>query len=195
MSINLTLASSSKYRSNLLKRLGLAFGTVAADVDETRRVNESIPSMIKRLSLDKANAVAKHNPNHWVIGSDQSAQLNGHVLTKPGDQHTAIEQLKICSGKEVEFVTGVALVNLSLNQSFYDNSIVKVKFLDLTDQQIEHYVKTEKPLDCAGSFKVEGLGISLFASVKSDDPTSLEGLPLITLTQLLRQAGIDPLAQ
>lgn len=191
---NLILASSSKYRKTLLDRLKIPFDVKVSGIDETPRSNETPGVLVKRLALEKANVIATNHPGKWVIGCDQIAQLDKQVLGKPESEQIAFKQLKKCSGREMQFITGVALVNAAQNKALYADSIVNVKFLNLSEDQIRHYLLIDTPYDCAGSFKVEAMGIALFEWVKSDDPTSLEGLPLITLCQLLRQAGIEPLA-
>jgi len=188
------LASSSVYRKSLLERLRFSFETTNPNIDELPQEDETPQSLVKRLSIEKANIVAKRNPDKWIIGSDQVAHQNGRVLGKPGNHSKAFEQLKFCNSKKVEFITGVALINIEQQVNMYSQSSVKVKFLDLSEQQLNNYLKIDKPFDCAGSFKVEAMGISLFEGVECDDPTSLEGLPLITVCKLLRQAGIDPLS-
>ena len=188
------LASSSKYKNLLLSRLNLVFDTIEPNIDESSMIDELPSCLVKRLAIAKANKIATNHKDKWVIGCDQIAVLNNEILGKPVTQSRAIKQLMKSSGKEIEFITGVALVNIVSNKTYYENSVVKVKFLVLTESQIKNYLESDQPFDCAGSFKVESLGISLFEWVKSDDPSSLEGLPLITLCKLLRQAGIDPLA-
>lgn len=185
------LASASVYRKKLLNRLALPFQVVAADVDETPERNEHPEALVKRLSVSKSKQVAVNHCKQWVIGSDQVAHLDGKILGKPGNQSNALKQLMMCSGKDVQFITGVSLVNLELERYSYQHSVVDARFLDLSERQIIHYLEVDKPFDCAGSFKIEALGVSLFEWVKSSDPTSLEGLPLIVLCQLLRQNGIE----
>ncbi len=191
MKNSLILASTSKYRKKLLERLNIPFSVIAANIDETNKKNESPKDLVQRLSIEKANAIAKTHPDQWIIGSDQIAQLEGLILGKPGNKQNALEQLKSCSGKQIQFLTGVALVNKVLDRVFYIQSQVDVKFLTLSEQQINNYLEVDEPYDCAGSFKIETMGITLFEWVKSDDPTSLEGLPLIAVCKLLRQAGFE----
>ncbi len=187
----LILASSSIYRKRLLERLNIDFEAIASHIDETPLDNENPEALTKRLSIQKAQHIAKQKTDAWVIGSDQVAILHGQQLGKPGNQKNAIAQLKACSNQEVIFITGLCLTHVNQSKTFYESSQVKVKFLKLTDKQIENYINLDKPFDCAGSFKVESMGVSLFESVISDDPTSLEGLPLILLCKLLRKAGVD----
>jgi MAF protein len=185
----LILASSSPYRRKLLQRLNIDFKSIASEIDETRLQNETPQDLVERLSISKAQHIAEKYTNTWIIGSDQVALLDNQILGKPGNQSKAFEQLELCSGKEVIFITGVCLMNKAENKTLYENSKVKVKFRQLQDDEINNYITIDKPFNCAGSFKVESLGVALFESVKSDDPTSLEGLPLILLCQLLRQVG------
>jgi septum formation protein len=149
--------------------------------------------MALRLSLAKARAVATGNPGAWVIGSDQVATLDNQIMGKPGNHENATQQLRASSGKEVRFYTGVALVGGPKMQEWFHVEHFSVYFQSLSDSAIERYLLLEQPYDCAGSFKCEGLGIVLFASLQGEDPTSLEGLPLIAVTRLLREAGIEPL--
>ena len=148
---------------------------------------------MQRLALQKAQAVAKEQTNHLIIGSDQVAFLEGEILSKPHTQVRAIEQLSRCSGKVVSFHTGLCLYDSSDDSYQLEEDIFKVHFRDLTLREITHYIALEKPLDCAGSFKVEGLGISLFKKLEGDDFNSLIGLPLIRLLAMLKTKGISPL--
>jgi len=183
------LASSSKYRQKLLTRLQLGFEAISPNIDETRLKNESAEDLVKRLTIGKANEIAEKHIDAIVIGSDQIAVFDAQITGKPGNHQKAFQQLQSFSGKEISFLTGVAVVVHSEGISNYLLSKVLVKFKTLTDQQIENYLQIDKPYHCAGSFKVESLGISLFESVQSDDPTSLEGLPLIAVCQLLDEVG------
>lgn len=187
----LILASSSPYRKALLARLGITFDCQSPNLDETPQLAESAIDLVKRLAIAKAIEIAKTNQNAWILASDQVAHLQGNILGKPGSLAKAELQLGKCSGQMVEFVTGVALVNLAVNRSYYRVSKVRVKFRTLTQVEIERYLHRDQPFDCAGSFKIESLGVSLFDWVKSKDPTSLEGLPLISVCSLLRQAGFS----
>jgi septum formation protein len=188
------LASSSKYRQALLARLRLPFDCISVDIDETRLLNESPEQLVKRLAISKAGVISKKYTEALVIGSDQVAVFGNQVIGKPGNHLNATQQLKQFSGNKIQFLTGVALSCDSMAIENYAMSEVIVKFKPLTDKQIENYLLLDKPYDCAGSFKVESLGIALFESVKSDDPTSLEGLPLILVSNLLRDAGIEVIA-
>ena len=183
----LILASTSRYRRELLERLRLNFSTVAPEVDETPLPGEAPAVLAQRLALAKAQAVARLHPQALVIGSDQVADLQGQCLGKPGDHDKAVTQLRAMRGREVIFQTAVALVAPGL--VLQELAQVRVRFRDLADQEIERYLRAEQPYDCAGSAKSEGLGIALLNSIDSDDPTALIGLPLIRTCRLLRQAG------
>ncbi len=191
--MKLILASGSKYRKRLLERLIFPISIQVPNIAESPNSNENPALLVKRLSIEKAQIISDKFPEHWVIGSDQAAQLGERILGKPGSHDVAVQQLKSCSGEEVQFITGTALVHSNLEKNYYAVNVVHAKFLKLSAQMINNYLNADKPYDCAGSFKIESLGISLFEWVKSDDPTSLEGLPLITVCKLLRQAGIEPL--
>ena len=190
----LILGSTSRYRSELLARLNIPFQVTAPDVDETPLPQEAPQVLAERLALAKAKAVAAQFPQAVVIGSDQVADLNGQSLGKPGAHDKAVTQLRLMRGQTVIFQTAVAVV--CLENGFEQRSLaaVRVKFRDLTDDEIENYLQLEKPYDCAGSAKSEGLGIALLASIDSDDPTALIGLPLIRTCQMLRAAGIELLS-
>lgn len=189
----LILASTSVYRRELLARLRLPFEVVAPDVDEAPLLAELPASLAVRLALAKAHAVAARHPQALVIGSDQVAELDGAALGKPGHHEAAAQQLRAMRSRRVVFHTAVAVV--SADRGFEASAVacVRVRFRDLSDTEIEHYLRTDRPYDCAGSAKVESLGIALLESVESDDPTALIGLPLIRTCALLRLAGIDPL--
>jgi septum formation protein len=183
----LILASTSRYRRELLERLRLPFDTVAPEVDETPLPGEAPAVLAQRLALAKAQAVARAHPQAVVIGSDQVADLQGQCLGKPGQHERAVAQLRAMRGRDVIFQTAVALVAPGLVQQ--ELAQVRVRFRDLSDEEIERYLHAEQPYDCAGSAKSEGLGIALLDSIDSDDPTALIGLPLIRTCRLLRQAG------
>jgi septum formation protein len=191
---SLVLGSTSRYRRELLQRLQIPFEVAAPDVDETPHAGEMPRVLAQRLALAKARAVARLFPDAVVIGSDQVADLKGTPLGKPGTHERAVAQLRQMRGQTVVFQTAVSVVCLATG--FEENSLaaVKVTFLDLTDHEIEHYLRTEQPYDCAGSAKSEGLGIALLASIDSDDPTALVGLPLIRTCQMIRAAGIPLLS-
>ncbi|MEI7465092.1 MAG: Maf family nucleotide pyrophosphatase [Burkholderiales bacterium] len=189
----LILASTSVYRQELLMRLRLPFDLVAPDVDEAPQAAELPQSLAARLALAKARAVAAQHPQALVIGSDQVADLDGLALGKPGHHDAAVRQLRAMRGKQVIFHTAVAVVGADLGFEASDIAHVSVIFRNLSDSEIERYLRADRPYDCAGSAKVEALGIALLQSVESDDPTALIGLPLIRTCALLRHAGIDPL--
>lgn len=190
----LILASTSRYRRELLERLRLPFTVRAPEVDEAARPGESPAAAASRLALEKARAVAKTQPAAVVIGSDQVADLDGQAIGKPGTHERAHAQLRAMSGKTLVFHTAVAVVCIARGYEAQSTVPVTVRLRTLGDAEIEHYLRTETPYDCAGSAKVETLGIALLESVESDDPTALVGLPLIRTCELLRAAGIDPLA-
>lgn len=187
----LVLASTSPYRKNLLQRLGLRFETCAPNVDESILDNESPQTLVARLSEAKARAVADVFPNALIIGSDQVAVLDGNILGKPGNHQTATEQLRNASGKHVEFVTGLCLLDTRNNGCQTSVVPYAVVFRELSDSDIESYLQREKPYDCAGSFKSEGLGIALFERMEGDDPNALIGLPVIELCKLLTANGLN----
>lgn len=185
----LILASTSPYRRQLLARLGLRFDTARPEVDEMPLAGESPMALAQRLASAKAVAVADRFRDAWVIGSDQVAELNGQALGKPGDFERAADQLAAASGHRVHFHTAVSLFRHSDRRTFRFCDLTVVQFRTLGAAEIERYLHAEQPYDCAGSFKSEGLGISLFESIESHDPTALVGLPLISLAKALRQAG------
>ena len=189
----LILASTSRYRRELLERLHLPFSVRAPEVDESVRPGESPAAAASRLALEKARAVAKVKPAAVVIGSDQVADLEGQAIGKPGTHERAQAQLRAMSGKTLVFHTAIAVVCISRGYEAQSTAPVTVRLRKLGDAEIEHYLRTEAPYDCAGSAKVETLGIALLESVESDDPTALVGLPLIRTCELLRAVGIDPL--
>ncbi len=185
------LGSSSRYRRELLERLKIPFSVAVPDVDETPHPGETPRNLALRLALAKAHAVAQRHPEAVVIGSDQVADLAGQPLGKPGEHARAVQQLRQMRGKTVIFQTALAVVCLSTGFEQVDLAEVRVVFRDLSDEEIEAYLQAEKPYDCAGSAKSEGLGIALLESIDNDDPTALVGLPLIRTCRLLRQAGIQ----
>jgi septum formation protein len=189
----LILASSSRYRRELLSRLRLPFEIIAPQVDESARPGETPAQMAARLALEKARAVAALRPDAVVIGSDQVADLGGEALGKPGTHERAVQQLRRLSGRKVLFHTALAVVRAATGFERSLTDRVAVSFRELDDAEIEHYLRAEQPYDCAGSAKCETLGIALLTRIESDDPTALVGLPLIATCELLRQAGIDPL--
>ncbi|WP_312708829.1 Maf family nucleotide pyrophosphatase [Stenotrophomonas sp.] len=183
----LLLASTSRYRRDLLQRLGLPFDCARPDVDETPAAGEAPAALAVRLAAAKAAEVAARHPGAWVIGSDQVADLDGQPLGKPGTVDAACAQLAAMSGKTVRFHTAISLTRNGDSLTAVD--VTEVRFRVLGQDEIVRYVAAEQPLDCAGSFKCEGLGISLFEAIDNRDPTALVGLPLIALCGLLRQAG------
>lgn len=189
----LILGSTSRYRRELLERLRLPFSVVAPQVDETPLPGEAPRELARRLARAKAEAVAALHPQCLVIGSDQVADLDGQALGKPGTHENAIGQLRRMSGREVVFHTALAVVCREEGFLAEDLAPVKVRFRTLSDDEIEHYLLTERPYDCAGSARSESLGIALLEAIESDDPTALIGLPLIRTSRMLRAAGLDPL--
>ncbi len=189
----LILGSSSPFRAQLLEKLGLPFLAVSPDIDEQALDNEHAKQLVLRLSEQKTRAIATEHPNALIIGSDQVAVLDGKIIGKPGNHQNAIKQLQAASGKTVRFLTGLALLNskTGVMQSLVEP--FEVSFKTLTLAQIDFYLQQEQPYQCAGSFKSEGFGISLFSKLKGDDPNTLIGLPLIQLITLLRTQGIDVL--
>ena len=186
----LVLASTSRYRRELLQRLGLDFTVQAPEVDETPAAGEAPRALALRLALAKAQAVAALQPEAVVIGSDQVADLRGEPLGKPGTHARAILQLQRMRGQRVVFQTAVAVVCHATGFAQVDLAPVEVQFRALSDAEIERYLLAEQPYDCAGSAKSEGLGISLLDAIHNDDPTALIGLPLIRTCRLLRAAGL-----
>ena len=186
----LILGSTSRYRRELLTRLRLPFECVAPEVDETPLPGEAPAELALRLALAKAHAVAKRHPNAVVIGSDQVADLGGEPLGKPGNHERAVAQLQRMRGHTVVFQTAVAVVRQDTGFAQSSLAQIQVKFRDLSDADIEAYLHTEQPYDCAGSAKSEGLGIVLLEAIHSVDPTALIGLPLIRTCQLLEAAGL-----
>lgn len=190
----LILGSTSRYRRELLQRLQIPFDVAAPDVDETPLPGESPRDQAERLALAKARVVASAFPHAVVIGSDQVADLDGLPLGKPGTHERAVAQLRQMRGQTLVFQTAVAVV--CLESGFEQSSLaaVRVKFRDLTDDEIENYLRAEQPYDCAGSAKSEGLGIALLEFIESDDPTALVGLPLIRTCKMIQAAGVPLLA-
>ncbi|MFG6456905.1 Maf family nucleotide pyrophosphatase [Roseateles sp. BYS96W] len=188
----LILASTSRYRQELLARLRLPFEAIAPDVDETALPGEAPAALAERLALAKARAVAARFPGAVVIGSDQVADLDGEAIGKPGTHDAAAQQLRRMSGRAAVFQTAVAIVAPGL--AAIERAEVRVRLRVLNDAAIEAYLLADQPYDCAGSAKVESLGIALLDAVESDDPTALIGLPLIRTCALLRRAGLEPLA-
>ena len=190
----LILASTSRYRRELLARLRLPFDVEAPQVDEAALAGETPAATAERLALAKAHAVAAGHAAAVVIGSDQVAELDGRAIGKPGTHERAFEQLRAMSGRSVVFHTAVAVVRAEPAHARAAVVPVTVEFRTLGDAEIERYLRLEQPYDCAGSAKAEALGIALLRAQRCDDPTALIGLPLIRTCELLREAGIDPLA-
>lgn len=188
--MKLVLASSSPFRKALLEKLQLPFETDSPDIDETPLEDENIETMVGRLAELKARALADKYPDALIIGSDQSATLHGKILDKPGNYEVAFQQLRAASGQSVTFYTGLCLFNSKNGQAETLCEPFIVKFRDLSDSEIEHYLKREQPYNCAGSFKSEALGISLFESLQGNDPNTLIGLPLIELCRMLKNNGM-----
>lgn len=187
----LLLASSSPYRRELLSRLHLPFDCSAPDIDETAHNNETAEHLVLRLAEAKARALTLSHPDHLIIGSDQVAILGREILGKPHTPERAMAQLKACSGNSVTFLTSVALLDSRSGRLQVDCVPFTVHFRELDESCIERYLRIEQPYDCAGSFKAEGLGISLFRTTSGSDTTSLIGLPLIRLVDMLLEEGVQ----
>lgn len=194
MSEQLILASSSSYKKSLFERLGIEFTALSADIDESPLASELPIPLVKRLSEQKALAIATLNIDSWVIGADQVGSVENKILEKPGNYENAYKQLQIQSGKSVYFHCGITLAKQSSNGTITkitEISTTEVIFRQLSDTDIKAYLEKEQPYDCAGSFKSEGLGISLFDQIKSNDPTCLIGLPLILVRKMLSNQEIN----
>ncbi|MFC6673815.1 Maf family protein [Marinobacterium aestuariivivens] len=190
---NLILASSSPFRRVLLDRLGLPYRCISPGIDETPQPHETPEALVQRLALEKARAVARQVPQGLIIGSDQVAVLDGDIIGKPLTHETARCQLQRASGRSVQFLTGLCLLDARTGESQVEAVPFRVHFRTLSDRMIEHYLQREQPYQCAGSFKSEGLGIALFERLEGDDPNSLIGLPLIRLIRMLENAGVEVL--
>ena len=188
---NIILASSSKYRLQLIEKLGINAKGIAPNIDESAIEGESAEALAARLSLSKALAISSPTPDGFVIGSDQVATVGGRLLGKPGTHEAAAQQLRDSSGNTVEFYTGISLVRKEPQLIDTRCHKTRVHFRQLSERQIQRYIELEQPFDCAGSFKSEGLGICLFTAIEGDDPNALIGLPLILLTTMLAEAGIE----
>ena len=189
----LVLASTSRYRRELLGRLGLPFEVRAPTTDESALPGELPERMAERLATAKAASIAAHDA--IVIGSDQTASLDGQLLRKPGRQEIALAQLEAAQGKTVVFHTGVHVLDTASGDSWSHVDRTEVRFARRDRNELARYLEIEQPFDCVGSFKAEGLGVVLFDSIESRDPTALIGLPLIWLAAALKSAGLDPLAR
>nr|VFJ94260.1 MAG: MAF protein [Candidatus Kentron sp. H]VFJ94835.1 MAG: MAF protein [Candidatus Kentron sp. H]VFK01917.1 MAG: MAF protein [Candidatus Kentron sp. H] len=189
----IVLASTSVYRRELLARLRLDFETASPDIDESPLAGEAPEPLVRRLAQAKARAVAPRHPQALIIGSDQVAVLDGRILGKPGTVSANIRQLSDAAGRRVTFLTGLCLLNTGTDEVEVAVEPFAVVFRELTPEQIRHYVARERPLDCAGGFKSESLGIALFRRMEGEDPTALVGLPLIRLVEMLARQGVDVL--
>ena len=187
----LILGSTSRYRRELLERLRVPFDVVSPDVDETPLAGEAPQALATRLALAKAKAVAAQHPHAVVIGSDQVADLHGEPLGKPGTHERAVLQLQRMRGQTVVFQTAVSVVCLDSRFEKTELAQIKVRFRDLSDAEIEAYLRAEEPYNCAGSAKSEGLGISLISNMRGDDPNALIGLPLIKLITMLQNENVS----
>ncbi len=185
------LASSSAFRQQLLDRLQLAYESHAPDIDETVNPGEDAAAYVCRLAESKARQVAINYPEAVIIGSDQCALLDTKILGKPGSHEKAFRQLREAQGKTVVFHTAVCVLNLSSGFCRVENVPFEVDFRILSDHQLEHYLRTEEPYQCAGSFKAEGYGSCLFSKMRGDDPSALIGLPLLRLVAMLESAGVE----
>jgi MAF protein len=191
--MNIVLASGSEYRKKLLAPLLPSLTCVAPNIDESVQKGESAENYVSRLAQEKAKAVASQQSNALVIGSDQCAVLKGNIISKPGNHENAIAQLKASSGKTVTFYTGLCVINTKSNSQHVSCETYQVTFRKLSEKQIIAYLDKDQPYDCAGSFKVESLGITLFEKMQGDDYNTLIGLPLIKLTSMLQAEGFDVL--
>lgn len=191
MSRSIILGSTSPFRKELMDKLHITYSTAAPNIDETTLDKESPEDMVKRLSIAKAKAVALNKPNALIIGSDQCAVLGQLVMGKPGNHEEAVKQLRNSSGKTVTFLTGLCLYDAT-DETFEVECVpFEVEFRELSDTEIENYLRIEEPYNCAGSFKSEALGITLFNKMQGEDPSSIIGLPLIKLCGMLRRKGIS----
>ena len=190
----LILASSSRYRAELLAKLDLPFTTCKPDIDESPKGREAPHALVLRLAEEKARAIASDHKAALIIGSDQVAVCEGEILGKPGTETRACEQLSRLSGNAVLFLTGLCLLDTAGNRTQTAVVDTIVHFRNLTADEIRNYVSREQPLDCAGAFKSEALGIALFDAIETTDPNALIGLPLIELCRMLRAVGVDVLA-
>ena len=186
----IVLASSSSYRRKLLTRLQLPFSCHSPDIDEAALADESPEALVQRLAISKARKLAADYPHHLIIGSDQVAVLDGQIIGKPGDAAGALRQLSAASDRSVVFLTGLAVLDTRTQSEQVDVVPFTVHFRQLSAVQIQRYIELEQPFDCAGSFNSEGLGVSLFRATEGDDATSLVGLPLIRLCDMLNACGI-----
>jgi MAF protein len=184
------LASSSPFRKALLERLNLPFKCLSPEIDESQLTGESAEAYVCRLAQQKAQAISTQHPEAVIIGSDQCALLGDQILGKPGDSEHALQQLKAAQGNSVIFHTGLCVMQASSKFCETDDILFEVRFRQLSDRQLKHYLQVEHPYQCAGSFKSEGYGAALFDQLNGDDPTALIGLPLIRLVRMLENTGI-----
>ncbi len=189
--LTLVLGSSSAFRKEVLSSLMLPFETCSPDIDETPLANENPIELVERLAVEKANEVAKSYPNSLIIGSDQVAMHGDKIVGKPHTHERAVEQLREASGKKIELFTGLALVNSQTGHVQSEVVSFRVHFRVLSEDVIERYLIKEKPYNCAGSVKSEGLGVALFERFDGEDPNALIGLPLIKLVSMLNKEGFD----
>ncbi len=191
--MQLILASSSKFRRAVLNKLRLPFTQTSPDIDESAKPNETPKLLVERLAVEKAQAVADSHPNSLIIASDQVATCKGEVFGKPGNHQAAINQLQFLNGNSVEFFTSLVLMNSSSHRFQIHLDTTKVIFRQLTLAQIDNYLQIDRPYHCAGSFKSEAFGASLFKKIITNDPDALIGLPLLKLVSMLSEEGMDPL--
>jgi len=191
----LVLGSTSPFRKVILEKLQLPFQCAKPNIDETEKQGESPQTLVERLAIEKAKAVTSQFPNALIIGSDQVAVCEGEILGKPHNFTNAVVQLNKFSGKSITFYTGLCVYDSENDKSVSLVEPFIVHFKKLNQEEIENYLHAEEPYNCAGSFKSEGLGICLFSKLEGDDPNTLIGLPLIKLVELLKQQGIDVLAE
>ncbi len=188
MNRNVILASESKYKKKLLERLHISFQSIAPNIDEASYTGETAEILTRRLAEEKAKVLASNNSQCFVISADQAACARGVIIGKPCSSGAACKMLEALSGQNISFYTSLCLITPDEEVFLHTEKII-VSFRSLTFEEVERYVMLDKPLDCAGSFKIESLGISLFKSIQGNDPTALEGLPLIQLSQWLRDQG------
>lgn len=192
--MQLVLASSSRYRRELLERLRLPFEVDAPDIDETPLPGEPVQQLVRRLALAKAQAVAERWPGATIIGSDQAAAHAGRILGKPGSVARAVQALAQLAGSTVQFFTGLAVLNVASGQTDVHVDLTTARFRAASEAEIRRYVELDRPLDCAGAIRFEGVGPAMLAAVTTQDPSAAIGLPLIKLAELLRSHGVNPLA-
>lgn len=190
----IVLGSSSPYRRQLLEQLQIPFQCSSPDIDESRLNGENAMQLVLRLAQEKAKKVAETFPQSIIIASDQVASLGDEIITKPGNFANAKQQLTQASGQQLDFYTSLCVYNAQTQQMQLDSVVTTVVFRHLTEQQIEGYLEKERPFNCAGSFKMESLGIALFTEIRTEDSSALIGLPLIKLTQMLMNQGLDVLS-